>query len=100
MGILRKWWSVTSFGIIPYRSGSEKVVRQLRAQAVADRPVAEAQYRSAAALTAIARQVVPQGQWAADPSGQFELRYHDGSAWTGWVLGEVVEPRASGGGSE
>jgi hypothetical protein len=94
MGILRKWWSVTSFGVIPYRSGSEKVVRQMRAQAAADRPVVAAQ---TAALVALASRAAPQGQWVADPSGRFAVRYHDGTAWTGWVHGEG---RVLGGGSE
>jgi hypothetical protein len=30
------------------------------------------------------------GEWARDPSGRFELRYHDGARWTTYVSSRGV----------
>jgi hypothetical protein len=30
------------------------------------------------------------GEWTRDPSGRFELRYHDGSRWTNYVSSRGV----------
>lgn len=62
-------------------AASPAVSVQSVAQTAAEVPVAQAAAQPVSAAAQVAASTVP-AQWAADPTGRYELRYWDGTRWT------------------
>lgn len=95
MGLIRKTASVSTLGLIDFRSDKERtaaytrgVRKHSRRAASAAKQQAKAAERTANLTALTVRQQTPQGPpagWYPDPSGQPVNQWWDGTAWSGHV---------------
>lgn len=78
MGMIRKTLSVSTFGLIDFRSDKERTARYARQTRNAARKVAR--HGANGATPARGSGVAPG--WYPDPTGTARLRYWDGARWT------------------
>lgn len=86
MGLLRKITSVSTVGLVDFRSDKERIARNTKATAKAVR-------QQTKALTRPPRTPAPPvaaPSWLPDPTGRHELRWWDGSVWTSNVADNGV----------
>ena len=94
MGLLRKSISVTTMGVVPFRTKDERTMRYARqtrnaarAQAAHGAAMLDAQRQQLVALTAANAPAHPRAHaippgWYPDPIDQRFVRWFDGGAWS------------------
>jgi hypothetical protein len=84
VGLTRKLASVSSLGMIDYRSDKERIAKYTRQQRNMTKQALK-QGQAAAAVPGAPAPAGPGPSWQGDPTGRHEYRWWTGSAWADQV---------------
>jgi|tagenome__1003787_1003787.scaffolds.fasta_scaffold20928395_6 hypothetical protein len=86
VGLTRKLASVSSLGMIDYRSDKERIAKYTRQQRnMTKKALKQGPSQTAAAVPGAPAPAGPGPSWQGDPTGRHEYRWWTGNAWADQV---------------